>query len=237
MTGRRWPAAWTTGRPTAGDRRVPRGRTNRGHAARPAGAAHHHLPLRRAPHHADNIPPRRRPHAGHSLEHRRPAPPTGTSTSWRTRTSPSMIGDRPMALATPTEGADRDRVWTMIKGNYPFFAEREESHQRTIPVVALSRGLTLTTDQWPRAIHSSRCGASAAIWSGRRDRSGRRCRRAGRAAAVADRVDDGREVAERPAGRARPAVEQRVAGEHRASSGRRGRPTPGEWPGVWSTVS
>ena len=50
------------------------------------------------------------------------------------------IGDESYpALAAPTEGADRDRVWTMIKENYPFFADHEKATERTIPVVALTR--------------------------------------------------------------------------------------------------
>ena len=51
------------------------------------------------------------------------------------------IGDESYpALAAPTEGADRDRVWTMIKENYPFFADHEQkAAPRAIPVVALTR--------------------------------------------------------------------------------------------------
>jgi deazaflavin-dependent oxidoreductase (nitroreductase family) len=43
------------------------------------------------------------------------------------------------ALATPTEGADRERVWTLLKQTYPFFADHEKATERTIPVVALTR--------------------------------------------------------------------------------------------------
>jgi deazaflavin-dependent oxidoreductase (nitroreductase family) len=51
------------------------------------------------------------------------------------------IGDESYpALATPTEGADRDRVWTLLKQTYPFFADHEvKAAPRTIPVVALTR--------------------------------------------------------------------------------------------------
>jgi deazaflavin-dependent oxidoreductase (nitroreductase family) len=43
------------------------------------------------------------------------------------------------AVATPLEGEERDRLWTMLKQTYPFFAEHERSTSRTIPVVALTR--------------------------------------------------------------------------------------------------
>jgi hypothetical protein len=51
------------------------------------------------------------------------------------------IGDESYpAHATPTEGADRDRVWTLIKQTYPFFADHEQkAAPRAIPVVALTR--------------------------------------------------------------------------------------------------
>jgi deazaflavin-dependent oxidoreductase (nitroreductase family) len=50
------------------------------------------------------------------------------------------IGDESYpALATPTEGADRERVWTLLKQTYPFFADHEKATERTIPVVALTR--------------------------------------------------------------------------------------------------
>lgn len=52
------------------------------------------------------------------------------------------VGDESYpALATPTEGADRDRVWTLLKQTYPFFADHEQKAEpRVIPVVALTRG-------------------------------------------------------------------------------------------------
>jgi len=44
------------------------------------------------------------------------------------------------ALATPTEGPDRERVWAELKRLYPFFADHEvKAAPRTIPVVALTR--------------------------------------------------------------------------------------------------
>jgi deazaflavin-dependent oxidoreductase (nitroreductase family) len=50
------------------------------------------------------------------------------------------IGDESYpAIATPTEGADRERVWTMLKSTYTFFADHEKATERTIPVVALTR--------------------------------------------------------------------------------------------------
>jgi deazaflavin-dependent oxidoreductase (nitroreductase family) len=51
------------------------------------------------------------------------------------------VGDEEYpATAAPTEGADRDRVWTEIKREYPFFVEHEEkAGAREIPVVALTR--------------------------------------------------------------------------------------------------
>jgi len=51
------------------------------------------------------------------------------------------IGDETYpAIATPTAGADRERVWTLLKETYPFFAEHEKVTTRTIPVVALTKG-------------------------------------------------------------------------------------------------
>jgi deazaflavin-dependent oxidoreductase (nitroreductase family) len=50
------------------------------------------------------------------------------------------IGDESYpALAAPTEGADRERVWTVLKQTYPFFADHEQATERVIPVVALTR--------------------------------------------------------------------------------------------------
>jgi deazaflavin-dependent oxidoreductase (nitroreductase family) len=50
------------------------------------------------------------------------------------------VGDeRYAALATPTTGADRERVWAGLKQRYPFFADHEQKTDREIPVVALTR--------------------------------------------------------------------------------------------------
>ena len=50
------------------------------------------------------------------------------------------IGDEAYpAIATPTEGADRGRIWSLLKERYPFFADHEKATTRTIPVVALTR--------------------------------------------------------------------------------------------------
>jgi deazaflavin-dependent oxidoreductase (nitroreductase family) len=50
------------------------------------------------------------------------------------------VGDETYeAVATPLEGEERDRLWTMLKQTYPFFAEHETSTSRAIPVVALTR--------------------------------------------------------------------------------------------------
>ncbi len=47
--------------------------------------------------------------------------------------------DRFEATAVPLTGTERERVWTMLKQRYPFFAEHEAKTSREIPVVALSR--------------------------------------------------------------------------------------------------
>ena len=50
------------------------------------------------------------------------------------------IGDESYpAVATPLAGADRDRMWQLLKDTYSFFAEHEQTAGRTIPVVALTR--------------------------------------------------------------------------------------------------
>ncbi|MDQ1483164.1 MAG: hypothetical protein QOF35_1240 [Actinomycetota bacterium] len=50
------------------------------------------------------------------------------------------VGDeRYEAMATPTAGAERARLWAMLKESYPFFADHETKTERTIPVVALTR--------------------------------------------------------------------------------------------------
>jgi deazaflavin-dependent oxidoreductase (nitroreductase family) len=50
------------------------------------------------------------------------------------------VGDEQYeAVATTAEGGERDRLWSMLKQNYPFFAEHEQKTDRQIPVVILSR--------------------------------------------------------------------------------------------------
>ena len=43
------------------------------------------------------------------------------------------------AIATPTSGERRDRLWNWLKQKYPFFAEHEANTSREIPVVALTK--------------------------------------------------------------------------------------------------
>lgn len=45
------------------------------------------------------------------------------------------------AMAVPLAGSDRERLWTMLKETYPFFAEHEAKTSRDIPVVALTRAV------------------------------------------------------------------------------------------------
>jgi deazaflavin-dependent oxidoreductase (nitroreductase family) len=50
------------------------------------------------------------------------------------------VGDeRYEAEARTAEGAERDRLWSMLKQTYPFFAEHEKQTERQIPVVILTR--------------------------------------------------------------------------------------------------
>jgi deazaflavin-dependent oxidoreductase (nitroreductase family) len=50
------------------------------------------------------------------------------------------VGDETYdARAEALPGQERERVWAMLKENYPFFAEHEAKTERTIPVVALTR--------------------------------------------------------------------------------------------------
>jgi deazaflavin-dependent oxidoreductase (nitroreductase family) len=50
------------------------------------------------------------------------------------------IGDETYdATATTAEGAERARLWSMLKETYPFFADHEAKTDRTIPVVVLTR--------------------------------------------------------------------------------------------------
>ena len=43
------------------------------------------------------------------------------------------------ATAVPFTGDERERLWTMLKQSYPFFADHEAKTSREIPVVALTR--------------------------------------------------------------------------------------------------
>jgi deazaflavin-dependent oxidoreductase (nitroreductase family) len=50
------------------------------------------------------------------------------------------VGDETYdAVATPLDGDERERLWSMLKNAYPFFAEHERTAGRAIPVVALTR--------------------------------------------------------------------------------------------------
>jgi deazaflavin-dependent oxidoreductase (nitroreductase family) len=50
------------------------------------------------------------------------------------------VGDeRYEAIASTAEGAERHRLWTSLKQQYPFFAEHEQKTTREIPVVILTR--------------------------------------------------------------------------------------------------
>lgn len=50
------------------------------------------------------------------------------------------VGDEKYnAIARPTKGEERDRLWTAIKDRYTFFADHEVKAQREIPVVALEK--------------------------------------------------------------------------------------------------
>lgn len=50
------------------------------------------------------------------------------------------VGDQKyQAEARAAEGVERNRLWSLIKQNYPFFAEHEQKTDREIPVVVLTR--------------------------------------------------------------------------------------------------
>ena len=50
------------------------------------------------------------------------------------------VGDeRFEAVAATTSGARRERLWTLLKQRYPFFADHEAKTAREIPVVTLTR--------------------------------------------------------------------------------------------------
>ena len=55
------------------------------------------------------------------------------------RVSVEVGDERYPALAAPLTGDERARVWSMLKENYPFFADHEKQAAREIPVVALTR--------------------------------------------------------------------------------------------------
>lgn len=48
-------------------------------------------------------------------------------------------GESYPAIATPLAGEDRERIWSILKQKYPFFADHERQVARTIPVVELAR--------------------------------------------------------------------------------------------------
>ncbi len=43
------------------------------------------------------------------------------------------------ATAVPLTDYERERLWTMLKQSYPFFADHEAKTSREIPVVAITR--------------------------------------------------------------------------------------------------
>ncbi|MEO6501766.1 MAG: nitroreductase family deazaflavin-dependent oxidoreductase [Jatrophihabitantaceae bacterium] len=43
------------------------------------------------------------------------------------------------AVASTAEGAERERLWSLITQNYPFFATHQQQTDRVIPVVILTR--------------------------------------------------------------------------------------------------
>jgi deazaflavin-dependent oxidoreductase (nitroreductase family) len=50
------------------------------------------------------------------------------------------VGDETYdAHATPLDGVERERVWTMLEQAYPFFADHEIKAGRVIPFVAITR--------------------------------------------------------------------------------------------------
>ena len=50
-----------------------------------------------------------------------------------------VTGETYAARADVTAGAERERLWEIITGQYPFFLEHQAKVRRTIPVVALVR--------------------------------------------------------------------------------------------------
>jgi deazaflavin-dependent oxidoreductase (nitroreductase family) len=50
------------------------------------------------------------------------------------------VGDETYeATAVPATGDERERLWTMLKEKYPFFADHESATDRVIPVVVVTR--------------------------------------------------------------------------------------------------
>ena len=150
----------------------------------PAGAPVHRRRRRRLALPADCSPPVRR---------RSAAAPTRS-----TRTT-SATGPRPAARTTASTAPTSARLTAPTVG-------RVAHRFGPAPLASVGRGARFGAGQWPRAIHSSRCGASSPIvvespWPVWTTVS------AGSVSSrVADRLDDRREVRERPAGgaRARP---------------------------------
>ncbi len=49
------------------------------------------------------------------------------------------VGDESYdAVARPLAGEEGERLWTMLKETYPFFADHETKTDRGIPVIALT---------------------------------------------------------------------------------------------------
>lgn len=55
------------------------------------------------------------------------------------RVNVEIGGESYPAIATPLAGADRERIWSILRQKYPFFADHELQVARTIPVVELAR--------------------------------------------------------------------------------------------------
>ena len=51
----------------------------------------------------------------------------------------SHNSERLEAVAVVTDGSERERLWTRIVEQYPFFAEHQAKTTRQIPVIALFR--------------------------------------------------------------------------------------------------
>ena len=50
------------------------------------------------------------------------------------------VGDETYeATAVPATGDERERLWTMLKEKYPFFADHDSATDRVIPVVVVTR--------------------------------------------------------------------------------------------------